>query len=230
MQIWHNYRENCNNNSVCEVPLLADLQDANQYTDYNDIVLDEANHTITMNEGMSIDIGGMSKGYISGEIVSYLDSLNLSSYLLNNGESNISIGGTHPVRDHGKFILAIADPERYSTDAYPGYVSVRLGEGNQLVTSGDNQQFYTVGENYYHHIISPSTLMPERYSRTVSIITSDAGLADLYSTAIFTMTVEEGILFVDSIDDLEAIWYGLDGTISYSENFESLYLDTVFKE
>ncbi len=43
------------------------------------------------------------------------------------------------------------------------------------------------------------------------------------------MTIEDGILFVDSIPNLEAIWYGLDGTIHFSENFESEYLNTIFE-
>ncbi len=66
--------------------------------------------------------------------------------------------------------------------------------------------------------------MPEHHSRSVSIITSDAGLADLYSTAIFTMTIPEGLAFVNNIEGLEAIWYGLDDVIYFSENFEDLYL------
>ena len=71
--------------------------------------------------------------------------------------------------------------------------------------------------------------MPERTSRSVSIITSDAALADLYSTAIFTMTIEDGITFVDSIDGLEGIWYANDDTVHFSENFEEMYLDEVTK-
>jgi thiamine biosynthesis lipoprotein len=81
-----------------------------------------------------------------------------------------------------------------------------------------------VGDELYHHIINPNTLMPERYSRSVSIATSDPALADLYSTAIFTMTIEDGLAFVNSIDGLEAIWYTMDDTIVMSDNFEADYL------
>jgi thiamine biosynthesis lipoprotein len=220
LQIWHNYREDCTLNEICAVPSMTELNNANQYTDYNDITLDEENLTITMSENMSIDLGGVSKGYISNIIVEYLDQLNFSAYLLNNGESNISIGGTHPVRENGKFLLAVSDPT-YNT---PYYATVYLADGDQLVTSGDYQQNYMVDGELYHHIINPITLNPERFSRSVSIITSEAGLADLYSTAIFTMSIEDGITFVDSIDGLEAIWYGLDDVIYFSENFEANHL------
>ena len=224
LQVWHDYRELADpfTNVGTSLPSMEVLQEKNQFTDSSKIVLNETEKSITMEENMSIDLGGMSKGFISNIITGYLDSLDLTGYLLNNGNSNISIGGTHPLREAGKFILAATDP---TGEKYPGFATIYLGDGDQLVTSGDYQQYFVVDGEVYHHIINPNTLMPERYTRTVSIvINGDAGLADLYSTAIFTMTVEEGIAFVDSIDGLEAIWYGLDGTIYYSENFERDYL------
>jgi len=223
LQIWHDYRENCNNNGVCEVPPMQDLLDKKPLTDPDDITMDRENLTITMLEGMSLDLGGVSKGYISNIITAYLDSLDLHGYLVNNGESNISIGGLHPVRDNGKFLLAVTDPTFIS----PWYATIYLGDGDQLVTSGDYQQYYTVDGEFYHHIIHNDTLMPERYSRSVSVITTDAALADLYSTAIFLMTIEEGKAFVNAIDGLEAIWYDIDGTVHFSDNFEEDYLNAL---
>ncbi len=225
LQIWHNYREDCTLNEICAVPSMTELNNANQYTDYNDITLDEENLTITMSENMSIDLGGVSKGYISNIIVEYLDQLNFSAYLLNNGESNISIGGTHPVRENGKFLLAVSDPT-YNT---PYYATVYLADGDQLVTSGDYQQNFIVDGELYHHIINVETLFPERFSRSVSIVFEDPALADLYSTAIFSMSIEDGILFVDGVDGLEAIWYGIDGTIYFSANFETDYLNLTYE-
>ena len=224
LQVWHNYREDCTLNDVCAIPTMDELNEKNQYTDYNDVILDEENLTITMSEKMSIDLGGVSKGYISNVIVEYLDQLDFSSYLLNNGESNISIGGTHPIRENGKFLLAVSDPT-YTT---PYYATVYLEDGDQLVTSGDYQQYYIADGNLYHHIINPITLFPERFSRSVSIVTNDAGLADLYSTAIFTMSIEDGIEFVDSINGLEAIWYGMDDIVYFSENFEEYHLAELY--
>jgi thiamine biosynthesis lipoprotein len=66
--------------------------------------------------------------------------------------------------------------------------------------------------------------MPSENSRSISIITTDPALADLYSTAIFNMSVEDGQTFVNGIDGIEAIWFGIDGTVYFSENFEEEYL------
>lgn len=220
LQVWHDYRDNCNNNNVCELPPMEDLNTANENTNAANVVFDDENRTLTMNEGMSIDLGGVSKGYVSREIIAYLDTLDLPSYLLNNGESNISIGGTHPIRENGKFVIAITNPE----NPFDIYATAYVGDTEQLVTSGDYQKYFEVEGVRYHHIIDPSTLMPTEHSRSVSIITTDPALADLYSTAIFNMSIEDGQTFVDNIDGLEAIWFGIDGTIYFSENFEEYHL------
>ncbi len=225
LEIWHDYREDCLLNQECFVPPMQDLLDASVYTDPLDITLDSENLTITLEENMSLDLGGVSKGFISGKIIEYLDALDLVGYLLNNGESNISIGGENPTKESGMFLLAVTDP----TYALPYYATVYLQDGDQLVTSGDNQQFYIVSGTIYHHIIHNVTLMPERNSRSISVIYDNPALADIYSTAIFIMTIEDGIEFVDSVEGLEAIWYGLDGTIYYSENLEEKYLHNIYE-
>ena len=219
LQIWHDYRDNCLENGVCAVPELNLLTTANLDTDPSKIILDDVNLTVTMEEGMGLDLGGVSKGYVSKEIVAYLEGFDLS-YLLNNGESNISIGGIHPIRENGKFIIGLTNPE----SIFNIYATVYVADTEQLVTSGDYQKYYVVDGTEYHHIIDPTTLMPSAHSRTVSIIASDPALADLYSTAIFNMSIEDGQTFVNSITGLEAIWFGIDGTIHYSSNFEADYL------
>jgi len=224
LQVWHDYRDNCNLNSVCGVPSEATLNAANVNTDPTKVILDKENLTLTMEAGMSLDLGGVSKGFVSKKINEYLDSLDIHGYLLNNGESNISVGGEHPVRENKKFVIAITDP----TYATQYYATIYLEDGEQLVTSGDYQKYFTVDGTRYHHIIHPTTLMPETYSRSVSIVTSDPALADLYSTAIFNMTLEEGKTFVNGIDGLEAVWYGVDGNLHFSENFETKHLLETF--
>jgi len=228
LAIWSEYRDQCNINGLCQVPSITELEEQALYTDPSKITLDEEQLTIRLEENMSIDVGGVSKGYISGIITDYLDTLNLKAYLLNNGESNVSIGGTHPTRDEGVFLLGITDPTKaenpFLSPMDKIFAAVKLSDGNQLVTSGDYQQYYEVNDEIYHHIIHPETLYPERYMRSVSIIYDDPALGDLYSTALFLMPIEEGLDFVNNIEGLEAVWYDLDGEITFSEHFEENYI------
>ncbi len=220
INIWHDYRENCLVNEICEVPDHQMLFSQKDYTLSKNIILDEENKTITMQENMSLDLGEITKGYISKMLIDYLNSLPLEGYLLNNGESNVSVGGTNPKRENGKFVIGITNP----VDISSLYEVIVINDGDQIVTSGDYQQYYMVDDVLYHHIISNTTLVPESYCHSVSVVYSDPALADIYSTALFLMSIHDGLDFVNNIDGLEAIWYGIDGKTYYSENFKLLYL------
>lgn len=221
---WHDYRESCDINledGNCTLPLLEDLQEASLYTDPSTITLNKEDLTITLEDNMSLDVGGVAKGYASDKVSEYLDSLNLSGYLLNNGLSNISIGGTHPVRDNELFLVGITDP----LNNYDTYLYLYVGDGDQIITSGDYQQYGISDDTVYHHIIDPTTLYPSRYMHSITLISKDAALGDIYSTALFSMSIEDGLDFVNSHDSLEASWYGLDDVIYYSDHFENNYLN-----
>lgn len=230
LKVWHDYREECNYSPLfnsgtgeCNIPTIQELNIASSFTDPSDITTNDTLQTITLLPGMSIDLGGMSKGYMSKVVVDYLDTQNIGSYLFNAGTSNVEIGGTHPTRESGKFLVAITNPSQ--TSSY--YATVYLSDGESIVTSGDYQRYYVSDGEIYHHIIHPVTLMPERYTRSVSVVYSNPALADIYSTAIFLMTIEDGIEFVDSITGLEAIWFSTDNEVFFSENFETDYLNTL---
>ena len=86
-----------------------------------------------------------------------------------------------------------------------------------VVTSGDYQRFYIVDGQRYHHLIDPDTLMPDTEFRSVSIITKDSGYADLLSTAAFLMPYDESRAFIESLDDVEALWVFPDGRIEMTD-------------
>ena len=220
---WHDYRESCDVNLKdvnCTLPNYDSLVAANAFTRASDITLDKTNSTITLKENMSIDVGGVAKGFASNKLSEYLDSLDLRGYLINNGLSNISIGGIHPTRENEQFLIGITDPQ----DSLDTYLYLYVGDGDQVITSGDYQQYGITDGKIYHHIIDPTTLYPSTYMHSITLITEDAAIGDIYSTALFSMSIEDGIIFVNNHDNLEAVWYGLDDEVYYSENFESNYI------
>ena len=113
LELWHDYRDNCNiysDDPNCVLPLLTDLETQAQYTDPSKIELDENTKSITLEENMSLDLGGMTKGYVTKLVGDYLKSTNILGYIINNGSSNISTYGVHPTRENGIFLIGITDP------------------------------------------------------------------------------------------------------------------------
>ena len=71
----------------------------------------------------------------------------------------------------------------------------------------------------FHHIIDNETLMPSEGLLSVSIICTDSGLGDGLSTALFCMSIEEGMALINSIDGAEAMWVTEDEVVYYSGGF-----------
>ena len=49
--------------------------------------------------------------------------------------------------------------------------------------------------------------MPNDEFLSVSVICDDAALGDMLSTMLFLMSIEDGKEYVNSLDNVEAIWY-----------------------
>ena len=53
--------------------------------------------------------------------------------------------------------------------------------------------------------------------KSVTVITDDCTKADILSTTLFLMPIEDGIKFIE--DDVDVLWYSNDNKIIKSEGF-----------
>lgn len=226
LNIWHDSRESDSCEGVfplyCDVP--RSLIDGQTFpTDSSKIVLDESNLTISfLEDGMEIDLGGYGKGYVSEILSDYFDQIP-AKYILNVGNSNVKAGGINPNNSDGLYYIALERPQLTLSVGSSYYAYIKVPSDMAVVTSGNNQRFF-IGKDddlVYHHIIDPRTNYPGGEAYSVTILTEDGGLADVYSTAIFLMTVSEGLDYVNSTEGLVAIWYLSDGTVVQSDGFET---------
>ena len=216
LSIWHDYRtQGINNPSNASLPSKEELEEANKHTDITKIIIDEEASTVYLADSeMSLDVGSIGKGYAVQCVAEYARELGYNNYVLSVGGNIISIG---PKFDNNPWRLGIQNPDLSSSKTTVATVDI---VDLCLVTSGDYQRFYTVDEVEYCHIIDPDTLMPANHCKSVSIITANSGIADALSTAVFNMSFEEGLAFINNYDGAEAMWVLEDGSIKYSDNFE----------
>lgn len=221
LSIWHNYRTNgISNPSEAALPPMDKLEEAAKHTDINNLIIDEDASTVYLADPeMSLDVGSIGKGYAVQMVAEYAKELGLTNLILNVGGNVASIG---PRADGTGWKLGIQNPD---LDAENSTVKTVQFSDKCLVTSGDYQRYYTVDGKEYCHIIDPDTLMPAEYFSAVSIIIDHSGKADALSTALFNMPYEDGLALINSIEGAEAIWVFEDGSIKYSENFESYVID-----
>lgn len=217
LRVWHEYREAGNNNpSSARLPKEEELREAAEHTDIGELVIDEAASTVYLRDpGMSLDVGSIGKGYALQRVAEYARELGMEHLLLSVGGNVCAVGAR---LDGSLWRLGVQNPDTESEEPYIRKVDLA---DCCIVTSGNYQRYYFVDGVRYCHIIDPDTQMPADYFNAVSIIAKDSGMADALSTSVYNMTWEEGLAFVNGLEDAEAMWVMKDGSVRYSDGFEA---------
>jgi thiamine biosynthesis lipoprotein len=160
-------------------------------------------------------VGALGKGYATEKAAEHLRTVGADSYVLNIG-GNIRIIGHK--QDGGSWGTGIKDPA--DTSRYATVIDIA---DTSCVTSGDYERFFSVNGKKYHHIIDKDTLMPSEYFSSVTIITPDSGLADALSTALFSMSYEDGLRLISAMSTkVEVLWIFPNGEMRMSDGFKTL--------
>lgn len=202
IDVWKGYRE-----SGSSVPTLEELK----YVDYNNINEIELNDGQIKNNNLNLDLGSIAKGYVTGIVGKYLDSIGIDKYLINAG-GNALVGNYYK---KGKYKVGLEDPNSNTGEIYK-IINVT---NKAVVTSGGYLRYYEYKGKKFHHIIDPDTLFPTDYMKSVTIITDSSAYADFLSTYIFLLPVEDGKKYIESLDNVEAIWYLNDNNYVTSSGF-----------
>ena len=216
LSLWHDCRESASSDPAnARIPTDSELWEANRHTDMAFLEIDEENNTVRITDpNASIDVGALGKGYATEKAAQYLKSIGVSGYVLNIG-GNIRIIGQKP--DGSGWNTGIKNPADTST--YAMYLTLA---NTSCVTSGNYERFYTVEGKRYHHVIDKDTLMPSEYFAAVTIITENSGLADALSTALFSMSYEDGLALVEKIGGVEVLWITENGTQYKTSGIDAL--------
>lgn len=157
------------------------------------IILDEENSTVFLaQKGMSIDLGGIGKGYVTDRVVSYLHASGHFRGIINFGGNVYALGLKEGKK---KWRVALQDPEGAGGDTF---YTVQVSD-QAVVTSGAYERFFMQDGVRYHHILDTMSGYPTKSDLAlVSIISDDAALADFLSTTIFVLGKDRGREFLSS--------------------------------
>jgi len=223
LEIWHKYRDEAEADPAnAKIPPMEDLLAANEHTDFEKVIVDVENSTVYLNDPlMSLDVGAVAKGYATEVVVREIVEAGFTSGIISAG-GNIRAFGKPMDGIRDKWGVGIQNPDSVIGNSEENVLETVFLTNASVVTSGDYQRFYMVGDKVIHHLIDPKTLMPGDYFRAVTIVTEDSGKADFLSTAVFLMPYEEGKALVESLEGVEALWVFKDGTIKTTEGMKSI--------
>ena len=173
---------------------------------YEQVQLDEEKRTIRfLNPNIQLDFGATAKGFAADEIKNMLvEEYGITCGIINLGGNIITIGAKYDGQPWG---IGITDPNDTTRAVSTEYLT-----NATAVTSGNYERYFIEDGVRYHHILDPKTGYSANNGLiSTTIITENSMLADALSTA--TMGLEKAYAYIESLDDVEAIFITDDGTV-----------------
>ena len=215
IDLWHQAAEQASNGETPALPDAQALSEALRHTDLSALQISEEAGTVALSDPVtSLNAGAVGKGYAAQKAAEALYAAGCTSFLLDVG-GNVLAYGEKP--DGELWRVGIRTPEGHA-----GYPSAVTLSDASLVTSGSYERYFEVNGVRYHHILHPQTGYPTQDFVSVSVLCRDSALADALSTALFSMTLGDGMALLDTLDGVEAVWLLSDGQTICSQGFEAL--------
>ena len=162
---------------------------------------------------MSIDLGGIAKGYAIDRGSAVLKSMGITNFILNAG-GDIYVSGTKDNETLWK--VGIKHP-RHTNDLVAEFNL----KDHAVATSGDYERFKIINGKRYHHILDPATGYPGTLSESTTILAPTAEDADATATYVFLLGWEKALSNKNITYPLLIV--ASDGTIHYNQVFSEKY-------
>ncbi len=181
---------------------------------YNDMIINENDTTAFLKKkGMSIDLGGIAKGYAIDRGSAVLKEMGITNFILNAG-GDIYVSGTKDNETQWK--IGIKHP-RNTNDLIAEFDL----KDYAVATSGDYERFKIINGIRYHHILDPATGYPGRLSESSTILAPTAEEADATATYVFLIGWKKTLN--DKNLNYPFLIVASDGSVHYNKAFEKNY-------
>ena len=203
-----------------KVPTLDEINSVLPLIDYTDVELNKDDSTIFLkNSGMIIDLGSIAKGYAADEVSKILTENNVTSAIIDLG-GNVYAHGIKPSGDDWK--IGIQNPFN-DRGSILGVLEVK---DKTVVTSGIYERYLEDDGTKYHHLLDPKTGYPfDNEIVGISIIADKSVDADALSTTTFSKGLVDGFNFIESLDNVDAIFIDKDYNVYLTDGIKNFEID-----
>lgn len=196
------------------VPDPAEIAKRLPLVNYRDVEVDDRAGTAALKrKGMRVNLGGIGKGYAVDRAVDIMRRSGLGDFMIQAGGDMYVAGrrGDRPWR------LGIRDP-RGPADRI--FAALDLTDGT-FSTSGDYERFFIKDGRRYHHIIDLRDGRPARLSRSVTLVTGRAVLADALAKGVFILGPDAGMALIERTPGVQGVIVGAKNDVSISSGLKS---------
>ncbi len=178
---------------------------------YKNVLTNRNDLSVMLKEkGMRIGFGGIGKGYAAERARLVMKEKGVENGVVN-ASGDMTTWGLQP--DETPWTIGIADPN-LKERAF-SYINIT---NLAVATSGNYEKFILVDGKKYSHTIDPRTGMPIRGIKSVTVISTNAEIADAMTTPVMIMGIRAGLDMINQMDRVEAIIIDDDDKIHISNN------------
>jgi FAD:protein FMN transferase len=170
-----------------EVPAASRVTEARALSGFRHLHLDASTRTATLDTpGMTLDLGGLAKGYAADEAIAVLESHGLTSALAALG-GDVVVSAPPPEREGWTVDVTALDA--------PGapHPNALLLRDAAVSTAGDAEQWMTADGIRYSHILDPRTGWPMTIRSSTTVIARRGLDADRLDTANAVLGPKDGL-------------------------------------
>ena len=165
---------------------------------YRNVILDNEQQTVFLKEaGMRIGFGGIGKGYAAERAKLIMQQQGVQHGVVN-ASGDLTTWGLQP--NGQPWTVGIANPD--AKQEIFSYMSI---SNLAVATSGNYEKFVMIGGKKYSHTIDPRTGLPVTGIKSVTIITTNAEIADAMATPVTIMGIRTGLDMINQMKDIEAV-------------------------
>jgi thiamine biosynthesis lipoprotein len=151
------------------------------------------------NKHTQIDFSAIAKGWGVDQVALLLDDLGFENYMVEIG-GEIMVSGLNNF--NSKWTIGVLDPEYIASELY---AEIHITDA-AVATSGSYNNYFTLENIDYSHILDPKTGYPIQHDLvSATIVAQDCATADAIATAVMVKGFDEGLSWIDNLPNVECL-------------------------
>ena len=192
-------------------PPMQEIKESLSLVNFRDVTFNSEGRVFLKKEGMTIDLGGIAKGYGVDRAFELLKGLGYRNLVVNAG-GDLRVGGSKP---EGPWSIGIQHPRD------PEKIMARISVSDTAVTtSGDYEKFFIHQGKRYHHILNPRNGFPAEGCQSVTVLQKEGAMADALATAIFVLGPEKGFSLCQRLEGVDCLIVDKEGKFTFSPSLK----------
>lgn len=168
---------------------------------FHNIIISE-NRVRKQMPDLQLDVNAIAKGYGVDAVANFLQIRAFKDYLVEIGGEIRCLGMN---QYNSPWSIGIDQPVLNSMAGTSFHNVVSLTDAG-MATSGDYRNYVIYNDRFYSHVINPLTGYPTQSKvSSATVIAPTCMLADGLATTLLVMDKEEGIRFINSMENVEAL-------------------------